>query len=235
VELARLGEELGADQPLYGIQPQGLDGRSPIHTSIEDMAALYIAEMKSIQPVGPYRVGGHCSGSWVAFEMTRQLEELGDALDTVVLVDQGPPGVEHEMPSPWKYVAMRLRFYFRDKRLLHAIRWQLKIWAKRRVLRRVAPRTVGYEEAVRETHRAAYRDYEGGAVDHQLVLVRSDESLLLEDKEWHLEWTTKTAGGVRLAHTPGTHANLLKPGYVDDLAARLRWAFDVRDPEYSEN
>ena len=230
VELARLGDELGPDQPLFGIQPQGLDGRHPIHTTIEEMATHYISELRSIQPVGPYRLGGHCSGSWVAFEMARQLEASGDELDTVVLVDQGPPGVDHEMRAPWRYAWIRMRFYFRDKRLLHALRWQLKIWSKRRFLRRVAPRTIRYEEAVREAHRAAYREYVGGAVEQELVLVRSDESILLEDKGWHLEWASKTARGVRLAHTPGTHANLLKPGYVADLAARLRWAMNDDGP-----
>jgi thioesterase domain-containing protein len=158
--------------------------------------------------------------------MARQLEASGDELDTVVLVDLGPPGVDPDLPPRWTHAWMRLRFYFHDRRLLHAIRWQLKIWAKRRLLRRVAPRTIRYEEAVREAHRAPYSHYLGGMVDHELVLVRSDESLLLEDKGWYLEWTSKTSGGVRLAHTPGTHANLLKPGYVAGLAARLRWAFD---------
>jgi len=79
---------------------------------------------------------------------------------------------------------------------------------------------------VREAHRIAYGEYEGGTVDHELVLIRSDESMSLDDKDWYLEWAAKTSGGVRLAHTPGTHANLLKQGYVDDLATRLRWAFD---------
>ena len=230
LEFARLGEELGQDQPLYGIQPQGLDGRSPIHTSIEDMAAHYIKEIKSVQALGPYRVGGHCSGSWVAFEMARQLEEAGDELDTVVLVDQGPPGVDRELPSSWRYLWIRLQFYYRDGRLWSAIRWQWKIQAKRRFLRRVAPRTIRNEESVRAAHRAAYLTYVGGTVNHELALIRSDESISIEDKGWYLEWRTKTAGSMRLTRTPGTHANLLKRGFVEHLADRIRWAFDPNRP-----
>jgi thioesterase domain-containing protein len=230
LELVRLGEELGHDQPLYGIQPQGLDGHSPIHTSIEDMAAHYIKEIKSVQPLGPYRVGGHCSGSWVAFEMARQLEAAGDELDAVVLVDQGPPGVERQFPPRSRYMWMRIRFYYSDGRLVPAIRWQLKIWAKRRFLRRVAPSTIRNEENVRAAHRAAYQTYVGGTIKHELALIRSDESISLEDKSWYLEWRTKTAGPMRVAHTPGTHANLLKRGFVEHLADRVRWAFDRDQP-----
>jgi thioesterase domain-containing protein len=230
LELVRLGEELGHDQPLYGIQPQGLDGHSPIHTSIEDMAAHYIKEIKSVQALGPYRVGGHCSGSWVAFEMARQLEAAGDELDAVVLVDQGPPGVERQFPPRSRYMWMRIRFYYSDGRLVPAIRWQLKIWAKRRFLRRVAPSTIRNEENVRAAHRAAYQTYVGGTIKHELALIRSDESISLEDKSWYLEWRTKTAGPMRVAHTPGTHANLLKRGFVEHLADRVRWAFDRDQP-----
>jgi amino acid adenylation domain-containing protein len=230
LEFVRLGQELGHDQPLYGIQPQGLDGRSPIHTTIEEMAAHYVNEIKSVQPLGPYRIGGHCSGSWVAFEIARQLEAAGDELDTVVLVDQGPPGVARVLPSRSRYLWMRLSFYYRDDRLLSAIRWQLKIRAKRRFLRRIAPRTIRNEERVRAAHRAAYLMYTGGVVHHSLALIRSDESVALEDKSWYLEWHTKTTGQLRLAHTPGTHANLLKRGFVEQLADRLRWAFDPSLP-----
>ncbi len=229
LELARLGTQLGTDQPLYGFQPQGLDGTSPIHHSIEAMAAHYIAEMKSVQPLGPYRIGGHCSGTWVAFEMARQLEASGDQLDVVLLVDQGPPGVSGDLPSPLVYYLKRIAFYLRDGRLLPALRWQMQIRMRRRVLRRMAPRTIGVEEAVHAAHYAAHCKYVGGIVHHDLALVLSDESTMLDDKAWYLEWRTKTTGEMHVRQTRGTHANLLKPGYVDDLADCVRWAFGPDD------
>ena len=229
LELARLGIELGTDQPLYGFQPQGLDGTSPIHQSIEEMAAHYIVEMKSVQPLGPYRIGGHCAGSWVAFEMARQLEASGDQLDVVLLVDQGPPGVVIDLPTPALYYLKRITFYLRDGRLWPALRWQVQIRMRRRVLRRMAPRTIGLEEAVRAAHYAAHCKYIGGIVHHDLALVLSDESTMLDDKAWYLEWRTKTTGEMRVVQTRGTHANLLKRGYVDDFADCVRWAFGLAD------
>ncbi|HEY1280125.1 MAG TPA: thioesterase domain-containing protein, partial [Acidimicrobiales bacterium] len=224
LQLAHLGVELGEDQPLYGLQPQGLDGTRPIHTRVEEMAEAYIREIKTVQPRGPYRIGGHCAGSWVAFEMARQLEAAGDELDAVVLVDQGPPGIPQTVR--WaSYLMFRLRFYFRDGRLRHATAWQLKIALDRLRIRRRWNPALEHVQRVREVHRAALRDYEGGPVDADLVLVRSEESVALADKNWHTEWRTFTRGRFHERYAIGTHANLLEEPYVVVLADRIRWAF----------
>lgn len=227
LQLAHLGDELGDDQPLYGLQPQGLDGELPAHERIEDMAAHYISEMQSLQPHGPYRLGGHCSGAWVAFEMARQLEASGEEIDAVLLVDQGPPGVERPAVASWRYVWHRTKFFFLDGRLRHAIAWQLKIALNRYLLRRVGPSTVRYTEEVRAAHHLAHRAYLGGQIDSDLVLIRSAETLALEDRTWFLHWDEMTDGELTLEDVIGTHANLLEQPYVVDLASKLRAALDA--------
>ena len=57
-----LARYLGSDQPVYGLQSQGLDGEQPFQTRIEDMACHYLKEVKAIQPQGPYLFGGYCMG-----------------------------------------------------------------------------------------------------------------------------------------------------------------------------
>src|ERR1700731_2380338 len=57
-----LSQYLGSDQPFYGLQSQGLDGVSPLLTTIEEMSAQYVKEIQSIQPHGPYYLGGYCMG-----------------------------------------------------------------------------------------------------------------------------------------------------------------------------
>jgi thioesterase domain-containing protein len=78
---ADLARELGSEQPFYGLQSVGLDGTELPVGSIEAMARLYLKEMQSIQPHGPYVILGACFGATVAYEMTRQLlageEEVG--------------------------------------------------------------------------------------------------------------------------------------------------------------
>ncbi|NNE13065.1 MAG: amino acid adenylation domain-containing protein, partial [Ilumatobacter sp.] len=73
LELHKIGRHLTPDRPLFGLQPSGLLQGEPIHETLEEMAAHYIAAIISHQPEGPYLIGGHCDGAWVAHEMARQL------------------------------------------------------------------------------------------------------------------------------------------------------------------
>src|SRR5271157_2379043 len=57
-----LAKHLGPEQPFYGLQAQGLDGKSAPLKTIEDMAALYVKEIRKVQAHGPYFIGGYCMG-----------------------------------------------------------------------------------------------------------------------------------------------------------------------------
>jgi len=61
------------DQPVYGLQARGLDGKDIPNMSIQQMAADYLQDIRKIQPEGPYCIGGFSAGGVVAFEMARQL------------------------------------------------------------------------------------------------------------------------------------------------------------------
>ncbi|HEY9645803.1 MAG TPA: alpha/beta fold hydrolase, partial [Chroococcidiopsis sp.] len=89
------------DRPIYGLQAQGLDGEQSPLTSVEAMAAHYIAEMKTVQPHGPYYLGGLSFGGFVAFEMARQLQVQGDTVALVALLDTRGPNYLRRSPLPW--------------------------------------------------------------------------------------------------------------------------------------
>jgi phthiocerol/phenolphthiocerol synthesis type-I polyketide synthase E len=78
-----LARHLGSDQPVYGLQAQGLDGEQPFLTTIEEMAARYVQEVQSVQPEGPYFLGGYCMGGTVALEMANQLSAMGQEVGLV--------------------------------------------------------------------------------------------------------------------------------------------------------
>ena len=82
-KLARL---IGQDQPFYIIQPHGLEGE-PLLPSIEKMAENRLRFLQSIQPHGPYLLGGHCNGALVAMEMAQLLLKKGEAVDLLVLIE----------------------------------------------------------------------------------------------------------------------------------------------------
>lgn len=82
-----LAERLAPDQPIYGLQSRGLDGASAPLQSIEEMAEEYLKEIRSVQPAGPYHLGGYCLGGTVAYEMAQLLRRAGEPVELVALLD----------------------------------------------------------------------------------------------------------------------------------------------------
>ena len=82
-----LARHLGDDQPFYGLQSQGLDGSCPPLTNVAEMAAVYVKEIRRVQPHGPYFIAGYCMGGTVAFEVAQQLHELGEPIALLALFD----------------------------------------------------------------------------------------------------------------------------------------------------
>ena len=82
-----LAAHLGADQPVFGLQSAGLDGRSPIDAQFEHVAQRYIDEIRQVQPRGPYMLGGHGLGGTLALEMAHQLTASGETVGLLALIE----------------------------------------------------------------------------------------------------------------------------------------------------
>ncbi len=91
VGFGALARRLGEDQPFYALAPRGMNGGAPLHTSVQAMAAHYIRRIRTVQPHGPYHLGGRCLGSLVAYEMACRLEAAGDEVALLVVLDSGGP------------------------------------------------------------------------------------------------------------------------------------------------
>jgi thioesterase domain-containing protein len=74
-------------RPFYGIQARGwLTSRAPLQ-GIPAMAAYYVHIIQSVRPEGPYDLGGYSLGGALAYEVARQLQELGHAVRSIVMLD----------------------------------------------------------------------------------------------------------------------------------------------------
>jgi len=82
-----LALQLHCRHPVYVLHPHTLPGVPMAHTRIPDMAAYHIARIKSVQPRGPYVLGGICAGAVIAFEMAVQLQERHEHVALVGLLD----------------------------------------------------------------------------------------------------------------------------------------------------
>jgi amino acid adenylation domain-containing protein len=88
---ADLAGHLGLEQPFYALRSLGLDGSCEPLTRIEDMAATYIKALQTIQPEGPYQLGGWSIGGAIAFEMAVQLKASGHTVSLLALIDSYAP------------------------------------------------------------------------------------------------------------------------------------------------
>jgi amino acid adenylation domain-containing protein/FkbM family methyltransferase len=93
LSLRPLSKALGANQPFFGLQAVGLDGKRPPLDSVEQTAQANIAALKTIQPGGPYSLIGHSYGGVVAYEMARILLEQGEGISSLILLDSIAPEV----------------------------------------------------------------------------------------------------------------------------------------------
>jgi len=88
--LRSLAPALGGEQPLYGFESPLLRGpKSPYH-SLESLAMRYVADLRDVQPEGPYHLAGYSFGGVLAFEMARQLVADGQAVAFLGVIDVGP-------------------------------------------------------------------------------------------------------------------------------------------------
>jgi len=85
--LRAIARRLGTEQACYGLQYPGVDGKQRPCTRVGAIAAALIEEIQSVQPSGPYFIGGYSLGCMVAHEIARQLAESGETVALLALLD----------------------------------------------------------------------------------------------------------------------------------------------------
>lgn len=73
-----LANMMDPDQPFYALQAPGLDGKGTPLDEMQKFVELYIKHIKSVQPEGPYKIGGYSLGGWIAFAIAHELMKMGD-------------------------------------------------------------------------------------------------------------------------------------------------------------
>ncbi|OMF80932.1 amino acid adenylation domain-containing protein [Paenibacillus glucanolyticus] len=92
---AGLMKHLGMNYPIYGLQARGIAQAEELPQSLEEMTADYIRHIRSIQPTGPYRLLGWSLGGNVAQSIAVQLQEAGEDIELLAILDAYP---SHYLP-----------------------------------------------------------------------------------------------------------------------------------------
>ena len=87
---AGLVQHLGRQQPVYGLQTRALTTPGYQAPSVEAMADDYLREIRQVQPHGPYRLLGWSFGGVVAHALATRLEQLGERVELLALMDAYP-------------------------------------------------------------------------------------------------------------------------------------------------
>jgi amino acid adenylation domain-containing protein len=242
-DLARL---LGPDQPFYGLQAQGLDGKEEPHTGIKEMAAHYIREMREVQPEGPYLIGGRSSGGTIAFEMACQLTAMGETLRLLAMLDTYPAGYFKLVAGSGGFRQRSLR-YLKKLRSHHSNLRQLG--AKEKLGYIVNKLRYAPEKAKHKLYRRVYQLYQQigqplppalknieeinfAAVKDYLPQVYSGNATLFlagdltADYDLLDGWRELVAGNIHAHEISGNHINIIKEPHVRVLANQLRACLD---------
>ena len=99
---------LKPDHAVFGLQPCSRENAPIVHTRITEMAAYHIERIRSVQPQGPYLVGGMCAGGVIAFEIARQLQKAGQMVALVALIDAADVAVPLKT---WRFASQRIRSF----------------------------------------------------------------------------------------------------------------------------
>jgi acyl transferase domain-containing protein/thioesterase domain-containing protein/acyl carrier protein len=245
LNLRHLAHQVGTDRPFYGVQARGLFGDDQPHETFEEMARDYLVEVRTVQPHGPYLLGGFSGGGIAALEMARQLHADGEQVALLVLLDTPLPTDERLTTSEkaqmhaqnlrrmgWRYPADWLRT---------RAEWERRRWRSRRgevtQVDQGALHSTEIEAAFyRALSRYAVRPHRGQitlfrpplrpahvfASGRQIDVVRN---FLHDDNGW-----TPYCDELVVEVVPGDHDSMVLEPNVRVLAGHLRDAISEADP-----
>lgn len=240
-----LAEELGTEQPVYAVQvidedvPKEMDS-----ASMQDLARLYIRLIRNVQPSGPYRLGGWCLWGWMAYEVARLLEEQGEVVEILIIIDAVAPGF-------WERYSKPRQMFMKMTQLVYRMTWfVIRLWRvnfthkgdDRLRLRRtfslsmvsMLPRRFRPENYAAEAMRIeelaaeAARHYRPSPVKANVLFftseVRPAGPLMGND----MGWGAVLGRPVHLNSLPGNHTEIFHPSAARITAALVREALGLK-------
>lgn len=239
---------LDPEQPFWGLQSRGLDGVQEPLASIEAMAAHYVAEIRTLQPHGPYYIGGYSFGGSVAYAMACLLHQQGQEVALLAIIDHAvsasgyyqyklsPAFLGHFLCN----LPHRLQDFFRRRpdQIWARVRRQLRLISRAagRALRPAAqggrvqasdlidqaPDLPAHVQRVIEANFNAARSYHPPPYAGKLTLLAARGGRLFVTHDPQMGWGKFVTGSVDVRSVPGSHLALFHPAYVGQLATQLQ-------------
>ncbi len=228
-----LASALGMDQPLCVVDT-GVFGDQKDDFTLEELARRMVADMRELQPAGPYHLVGYSLGGKVAYEMAQQLRRAGQELALLALLDCAGPGYPRRASF-----GVRVWLHLRHGLALGPVRaWRYlaeRVWNLRKYVVRIRPKlfdgnpeaSLPPAKAMRQSADAVDRAwaryvptfYPGSAVLVRAAVRKSYPGLIFDDPE--MGWGPLVGGGLQLESVQCGHVQMLDPENAFALASVL--------------
>jgi amino acid adenylation domain-containing protein len=211
-----LAKALSPDQPIYGLQAQGLDGKQRCLDRVEDMAEHYLKEIRTIQPTGPYFLGGLSFGGTVAYEIAQRLRAAGEEVGPLVLFDTFPGKYESSstlLKKLWRLPLSEKTAYLGRKTA------QYGRTLGRRLTQGLLPEAL---KRVRHGIQQAGSQYSARPYEGPVVLFRASQKSLRGVDDPYAGWKEFAVGGLEIYEITGDHVGIVAGPQVGILAQHLK-------------
>jgi thioesterase domain-containing protein/acyl carrier protein len=235
----KLAQDIGVDQPFYGLQARGLEDQQPPPQTIAEMAADYLTAIRALQPHGPYLLSGWSFGGVVAFEMAQQLVREGEQIALLAVLDSSLEPPIEAAPTPAQevlYLARSLGGIFgKDLGItdddLQGLdqQGQLDYLLERGQSVGVVPADLGpsqldrYLSVFRASSNAAH-SYVPQVYPLPILLFHAAEADPDARQAREEDWRAVAGGGLTVETVPGNHYSMMRT--PEAMARRLRDELD---------
>ena len=245
IYLYNLARHLGTEQPFYGLQGAGFEGEAPPHRSVEEMAGYYLRAVEIAQPNGPYYLGGHSLGGWVAYEMAQQLARRGREVGLVAIVDTPVPwSAANRDTSAWSEARWMVELAGRIGQLLNpdldlrletlddlSGEAQLELFRAALVKARLFPEDAGAGQIrnvleMFKAHAQVRYSLPDSPLPVRVALLRTHAEPAGRPADGDISWGWSAVAPTAVEFVPGEHLTALRMPHVQALADRLSQCLD---------
>jgi thioesterase domain-containing protein len=239
---------LGTEQPVFAVQTLEQDYAALATVNYEQLIDFYVRLIRETQPSGPYRLAGWCLSAWIAYGVARRLEQMGQKIELIMIIDAWAPGYwSRQLPLRRRLMLTVYHFQrFRRagsrsrnigetkaspflQRSLQALTiavgklgGRLQRWATP-----AESRTTEEEQLALHLQKTARLASASGPLQGKALLFRSEEEpmgpLLASD----MGWSELFGKNVEVEVVPGDHHEIFKLPGAKAMAVRARAALGI--------
>ncbi|MCP4122411.1 MAG: hypothetical protein GY751_11710 [Bacteroidetes bacterium] len=203
--------------PFWAFYHMRFDGKTLKYKSVHEIAAMYVKELKKVQPAGPYFLSGFSLGGMYAFEMAHQLTNEGENVSALVMIDSK----SHTVDGPKKF--HNQQFKWTESRVTRIPR---KIY-KKVVVKLASKLNLPIPKSQRpfyilEQYRKGRRLYKPEVYQGDITLIRSTIDNF-EDR--HLGWKPYVGGKITIVDIETNHHDLTLEPKIEEVAEVFKEAY----------